>query len=509
MAKDYRHTSRLRLFIVLAACWTQGCMGPHRRPLAEQRSPDASPTRRETVPPQGADATLDIASWNLDWFGDTTNGPTDDALQTDRVRTVVASADMDIWGFAEVVTGSSWTALTGSLTDYAGLLASDGDVAGGSNYYDETEQKVALLYKTSLATVQDARVILTEYDADFAGRPPLQVTLRVTLGETTEDAVLIVIHAKCCSDAASWKRRVNASNALKTYLDSQFPSEKVWVIGDFNDDVDMSTAVGRPSPYTNFVTDTTHYAFATRELSDAHLGSTVDYPETIDHHLVTNEAYAKYIPGSASVYRVDQYLENYATTTSDHYPVLSHYLWSESNDSDAGVTGDRGDPSNSDVSSGDGPNVIINEVGANEPGNDTGAEFVELLNTGSAPADISSWHISDRSTIRHAFSAGTTLAPGKALVVFGDGAAIPSGLTNALAASTGKLGLANSGDSVTLSDPNGVPIDAVTYPASLAAVDGVSMNRSPDGKASVPFALHTTLSTLTSSPGKRVDGSEW
>jgi len=341
--------------MALAAWLTQSCTGPHRWPLAEQRTPDASPTRPETVPTQGADATLDIASWNLDWFGDTTNGPTDDMLQFDRVRAVIASVDMDIWGFAEVVAGSSWTALKASLTGYAGLLASDGDVAGGASFYDETEQKVAILYKTSSATVEDARVILTEHDADFAGRPPLQVTLRVTLGETTEEAVFIVIHAKCCSDATSWKHRVNASNALKAYVDTQFPSEKVWVIGDFNDDVDMSIADDRPSPYANFVTDATHYTFPTQELSDTNLGSTVDYPETIDHHLVTNEAYAKYIPGSAAVYRVDQYLDNYATTTSDHYPVLSHYRWGESNDSDAELADHGGNTSNGDESSINGP----------------------------------------------------------------------------------------------------------------------------------------------------------
>jgi hypothetical protein len=88
--------------------------------------------------------------------------------------------------------------------------------------------------------VREARVILTANDDDFAGRPPLQVTLRVTLNGTTEDIIVIILHAKCCTDSDSWTQRRNASTALKSYLDSNYPSRKVWVIGDYNDDVDTS-----------------------------------------------------------------------------------------------------------------------------------------------------------------------------------------------------------------------------------------------------------------------------
>ena len=52
--------------------------------------------------------------------------------------------------------------------------------------------------------------------------------------------MVIVLHAKAMSDMDSWQRRVDASRALKTYLDGTWPSAKVLVIGDFNDDVDVS-----------------------------------------------------------------------------------------------------------------------------------------------------------------------------------------------------------------------------------------------------------------------------
>ncbi|HWU89811.1 MAG TPA: endonuclease/exonuclease/phosphatase family protein, partial [Kofleriaceae bacterium] len=277
-----------------------------------------------TIPARGGATTLDIASWNLEWFGDAANGPTNKALQLSNVRDVVAGTDFDIWGVEEVVSTSQWNSLKSQLPGYAGIVANDPNVIDGPAYYSDfsnAEQKVGILYKSSIASVLDARIILTAYDSDFAGRPPMQVKLRVTLNGTTEDIVVIVQHPKCCSDTASWQRRVNASNALKSYLNATFPTQKVWVIGDFNDDVDTSITVGQASPYANFVNDAANYNVPTRALSLAGIASTVNYPDTIDHHLNTNESNALYIANSAEVYRVDQYISNYGTTTTDHYPV--------------------------------------------------------------------------------------------------------------------------------------------------------------------------------------------
>ncbi|HEV7558219.1 MAG TPA: lamin tail domain-containing protein, partial [Kofleriaceae bacterium] len=78
------------------------------------------------------------------------------------------------------------------------------------------------------------------------------------------------------------------------------------------------------------------------------------------------------------------------------------------------------------------PKVFINEALANEPGSDTTREFVELVNGGTADADISGWTLSDATSVRHTFAAGTTLHAGKAIVVFGTAAGIPPGLTNAV-----------------------------------------------------------------------------
>src|SRR4051794_7863559 len=128
-------------------------------------------------------------------------------------------------------------------------------------------------------------------------------------------------------------------------------------------------------------------------------------------------------------------------------------------------------------------NVVLNEILANEPGSNTAGEFIELVNLGDGGADLSGWTLSDALSVRHTFAATTTLAPGRALVVFGGASAIPAGLTNAMAASSGALGLNNTGDTVTLRAADGTTRAAVTYDSDLSSVDGVSMNRSPEGTA--------------------------
>ena len=279
------------------------------------------------VPAEGTPTTFDVVTWNVEWFGDVrpTFGPDDEAGQLANVRDVIAGVDADLWAVQEIVGLAQWSALVGSLPGYTGLLAGDASVVDGPQYYVAGEQQVGILYRTSVFTVTGARIILRERNYEFGGRPPLEVTGRVTLNGATQDLVVIVQHAKAFADESSWQRREGASQALKAYLDATYPTQRVLVIGDFNDDVDTSILIGRPSPYRNFVLDPERYTFPTRALSDAGLSSTVGFPEVIDHQLATNEAMASYIAGSVKRLRPDLQVANYGSTTSDHYPVFASY----------------------------------------------------------------------------------------------------------------------------------------------------------------------------------------
>lgn len=282
------------------------------------------------VPSQGTASSLDVASWNLEWFGDPRYGPTDEPVQLSRVRDVIAGTDFDLWGLEEVVSVAQFQSLLDQLPGYEGLLANDPRVVNGATYYsdfDDQEQKVGVLYKPSIVTVLGAAVVVTGASADFAGRPPLEVKVRISLGGATADGVVIVIHPKCCADADSYQMRVRASAALKAYLDATYPTQSVWVIGDWNDDVDRSIFGGETSPYQNFVDDPARYRIPTQALSTAGVGSTTQFPDIIDHHMISDELAGAYVAGSAQVFRVDAFLRGYEATTSDHYPVLSRYAF--------------------------------------------------------------------------------------------------------------------------------------------------------------------------------------
>jgi endonuclease/exonuclease/phosphatase family metal-dependent hydrolase len=277
------------------------------------------------VPSKGTATSLDIGGWNIEWFGDTGNGPSDENLQRDNVADVLLGTDMDVWGLAEVVSTSQFDQVLTKLPGYKGFLSDNALVDQGSQWYTADEQKLGFVYKCSLATVQKAKVILTSANTPFAGRPPLEVTIKVTLNGSTMDLVVIVVHAKCCNDAASWQRRKDAADALKPYLDSTYPTQKVIVVGDFNDDLDMSITSGSPTPYANFLADTANYTFISKALTDMKIPTTGGFTTAIDHHLTTNEMAAQFIAGSITAYNLNSIITNYNSTTTDHYPVLSRY----------------------------------------------------------------------------------------------------------------------------------------------------------------------------------------
>ncbi|MCP3064250.1 lamin tail domain-containing protein [Myxococcus sp. K38C18041901] len=151
--------------------------------------------------------------------------------------------------------------------------------------------------------------------------------------------------------------------------------------------------------------------------------------------------------------------------------------------------------------------LLINEVLVNEAGSDVNGEFVELVNTGTAALSIAGWTVSDAASVRHTFASGTTVPAGGVIVVFGGASGIPSGTPNAVAASTSTLGLSNSGDTVTVKNASGTVVDTAVLSSAMAGTDGVSANRSPDLGPAATFVLHTSLSSLTSSPGRRASGA--
>ena len=310
------------VFLTLAAC---GGSDPPTRPPPPDPEPPPTLPEPIAIPSQGTMSTVDVATWNLLYFGAPRQGPQDELLQLARVRDVILGTDADLWGVQEVTNRTAFDSLIAHLPGYDGLLANDPGVTGGTDSYDPNEIKVGLIYKTAVLQPTSARIIRPDLDRAFAGRPPLEVSARLTFGGATNDVVVIVLHAKANADTASWDRRAAGSHGLKEYLDATWPDALVLVPGDWNDDVDMSIVPGHDTPYRAFVDATSEWAFPTAELSAARQTSILGFEEMIDHVLASNEVMVWYRAGSSLVYRVDQFIPSYRETTSNHLPVLVRF----------------------------------------------------------------------------------------------------------------------------------------------------------------------------------------
>lgn len=269
------------------------------------------------VPQFGKDTLLDVGCWNLEWFGSTGYGPTNEQLQFNNVKQVLNNTDIDIWGLTEMSSNTSYQQLLTQLPQYGGVLAT----------YSQT-QKTALFYKKELFDVVASNHILNGFNYNFASRPPLEITLKTKSQFSPDTIYVIVIHLKAYADQESYDRRKGAVTALKeNYLDLYRKDKKTIVLGDWNDDLDASTFNGMETPFQILLDNPNDYFFPTKALSDAGKTSYASYNGSfLDHIMVTNPLKVDYIPQSANVLdMMPTYISNFSQNTSDHYPVISFF----------------------------------------------------------------------------------------------------------------------------------------------------------------------------------------
>ena len=149
--------------------------------------------------------------------------------------------------------------------------------------------------------------------------------------------------------------------------------------------------------------------------------------------------------------------------------------------------------------------VVINELLPDPDGTDRGNEWVELVNVGPDPADLTGFSLYDASGLRHDFGA-VVLEVGEALVLFdqGDHSDVPGAITS----SSGSLSLNNTGDALTLYAADGALHDQVSWATSRT---DESWNRSVDALLGAALELHSVVAPdgALRSPGLRADGTPW
>ncbi len=261
--------------------------------------------------------TLDVVTWNIEWFGHSQNGPTNKELQFQNVKSVITTLDADIYALQEIANPQQFNRLVQELEDYGGFLASFSQ-----------DQKTAYLFKRiTIDSLNSGMITTGMISYDFgSGRFPLMFHFNANIQGKSREIHAFNIHAKAFSDQESYNRRFRASAQMKQYLDERHVQQPHIFLGDFNDNVTVSTYAGQVSPYQNFVDDA-NYLIPTKRLSER--GATSYRTSSmIDHIVIGRALFADYLEGAEKV-ATPTHINNYFSTTSDHSPVLVRFVFNE------------------------------------------------------------------------------------------------------------------------------------------------------------------------------------
>lgn len=263
---------------------------------------------------------LDVITWNIEWFGDQSNGPDDIDQQVENVVTMVKDFQADLIAVQEIADNQLFREAINEIEGYAGFTT-DTDFGFDFGYIYNTES-VDSIRARELTGSQGMNSF------DHASRYPFEFTFGFELEGEQREITAINVHAKAFAGQEDYERRQNAAEQIHDYIrDELFRSRqnKVIYLGDYNDRILESNYQGAESPYQPFVDDP-DFEIVSKALEEDDFFSFGFSPnrEMIDHITISSELSEFFIEGSQRVAApavVDQYL----TTTSDHYPVLARF----------------------------------------------------------------------------------------------------------------------------------------------------------------------------------------
>ncbi len=294
--------------------------------------------------------TFDVATWNIEWFGDENNSPPavnplSDPIQRDSVANVLMHLDMDVIAVEEIADDALFAELVSLLPGYDYILSDAFSNPDGSPPF----QKLGFIYKTATVSPVSTQALLESIhplynggdnsalvgypstpDRFFAsGRLPFLMTADITINGETEQIDLVALHARAnrsTDPQLRYDMRKYDVEVLKDTLDVHFADRNVILLGDYNDDVDetvadVSTTI---SSFEAYVNDPLDYNVITSVLSDDGRRSFVFNTDMIDHIAITNELYPNYLDGTATVH-YEVYDNDYTRTASDHFPVSARF----------------------------------------------------------------------------------------------------------------------------------------------------------------------------------------
>lgn len=284
--------------------------------------------KAQNFPKLGNDTLLDVACWNVEWLGDpgTNRGPSDETTQYNNVLALLNKTEMDVFALEEISNPSTYNTLSLALINKYDTYISD---------YSQTQKTGIFWRKSMFSLIASNTYNLPLNSTDnfaFASRPPLQICLKTLGGTKTDTLYFLVLHMKAQTESddagrfESYTRRQNAANALKLYIETNLANKKYIVLGDWNDDLDVSIYNSLETPYKGLLN--AKYTFPSQELTKAGKVSYAFSSNMIDHIMNSKTLDSFYYTNSAKVFdNADTYCSGFSYNTSDHFPVYAFYNW--------------------------------------------------------------------------------------------------------------------------------------------------------------------------------------
>lgn len=268
----------------------------------------------------GTEQTLDIATWNCEFFplalpGDYNCGHAIDPQRVVKMASLVNTLGLDIIIMQELSDTTGFNQLLAACPEYGGVHAPE---VIGCNY-----QREAYLFRKDQVTVHAVKSLFSgrNYSSAFP-RPPLEIDVTINSNGRSYDLNIINLHLKASSGSENVARRREATTLIKGYLDQQAaldPSAHYLVAGDWNDVITPTSATANSFP--DLLADPNSYKFLDMPLAGrsdmASLGRSL-----IDHLMINKAACATFSAGRITTLRLDLVTDFYSSTISDHRPVM-------------------------------------------------------------------------------------------------------------------------------------------------------------------------------------------
>ncbi|NEM98302.1 choice-of-anchor J domain-containing protein [Pontibacter burrus] len=299
-------------------------------------------------------ATLDVVTWNMEWFGADKDekgaelGPADEALQFANAKKVFTDLDADILALQEV---SNDTEIQRLATELGyNFVVSDAYSYSWDATRNLVPQKLYFLYKPEVAKVKNQKVLLSKFYEDVrngqyadafvgypeggakfwaSGRLPFMVEFETTINNVKQNISLVNLHTRANSgtDVSKHTQRKFDVEMLKDSLDAHYAGKNIIILGDYNDDVDVSVVNNLPSTFEKFVNDANYNAL-TLDISKAggYTYESGSFKSFLDHIIVSSSLSDDYINGSITI--EDHFvgsISGFRNTTSDHVPVSARF----------------------------------------------------------------------------------------------------------------------------------------------------------------------------------------